>query len=136
MKKLIFAVSLAIASFQAAAETPQVELVKRIYREARQTENDVAILNKYADNSLKQALRIANRANMCLDFSPIWGDQDYNSKAKISFTQNGNQVRATSHGAMSMNVSYALNCNGNSCRITDIINDGTSLKRYINQECR
>lgn len=127
---------MAIASFQAAAETPQVELVKRIYLKARKNNNNVAILNKYANNSLKQTLRIANRAEMCLDFSPIWGGQDYDSKAKISFTQNGNQVRATSLGAMSMNVSYALSCNGNSCRITDIINDITSLKRYINQECR
>lgn len=136
MKKLILAVSLAITSFQAAAETPQVELVQKIYREARQNDNDVAILNKYADNSLKKALRIANRAEMCLDFSPIWGGQDHDSNAKISFSQSGNKVRATSRGEMSMNVLYSLTCNGSSCRVSDINNDGLSLKRYINQYCR
>lgn len=136
MKKLILAVSLAITSFQAAAETPQVELVQKIYREARQNNNDVAILNKYADNSLKKALRIANRAEMCLEFSPIWGGQDYDSNAKISFSQSGNKVRATSRGEMSMNVLYSLTCNGSSCRVSDINNDGLSLKRYINQYCR
>lgn len=134
MKKLILAVSLAITSFQAAAETPQVELVQKIYREARQNDNDVAILNKYADNSLKKALRIANRAEMCLEFSPIWGGQDYDSSAKISFSQNGNKVRATSRAGT--NALYSLTCNGNSCRVSDINNDGLSLKRYINQYCR
>lgn len=136
MKKLILAISLAVVSFQAAAQTPQIEVVQNIYREARHNEDDAAILNKYADNSLKQALRIASRAEVCLDFSPIWGGQDYDSNAKISFSQSGNKVRATSRGEMSMNVLYSLTCNGSSCRVSDINNDGMSLKRYINKQCR
>lgn len=134
MKKLILAISLAVVSFQAAAQTPQIEVVQNIYREARHNEDDAAILNKYADNSLKQALRIASRAEVCLDFSPIWGGQDYDSNAKISFSQSGNKVRATSRAGT--NVLYSLTCSGGSCRVSDINNDGMSLKRYINKQCR
>lgn len=136
MKKLILAISLSIISFQALAETPQIELVERIYREARQNQDSTAVLSRYADASFKAALRKANRAEMCLDFDPIWNSQDPDTRARVTFNQTGNQVKASfSQGGSRTHVTYQLSCRGGSCQISDIKHNGNSFKRYIVRDC-
>lgn len=59
MKKLILAVSLAVVSFQAAAETPQVKLIKQIYQKQSYSQYATPEFKKI----LKDAQRVAQRVD-------------------------------------------------------------------------
>ncbi len=138
MKKLLLASMLTVFSVNVWADTAQMSIVKSIYQEAKRSDDDSAILSRYADSSFRNALRKAatyeeQTGMLCLDSSLIWIGQDFNKRAKITFSNVGtNKVKANI--AKQGSVIYSFNCSNGSCRITDVINHGHSVKRII-AEC-
>lgn len=124
LKKLL-AVSLLISTpVTWAADTAKVTLVKQIYREAvANPDSSMDILKKYADTSLKQAIRKSENAEeICLEADPIWNSQDpeITKKIKVSELSNGKVRASFSQYGSRVNVDYSVNCTGHSCKITDV----------------
>lgn len=138
MKKFFLTGMLVVFSVNTWADTPQISVVKSIYKEAKRSDDDTAILSRYADSSLRTALRQAAQYEeqtgmICLEASPIWNSQDPNKHAKITFTNAGtNKVKVNI--AKQGSVIYSLNCTGSNCRVNDVVSNGYSLKRTI-AEC-
>lgn len=73
-------------SFASGDNAAKIRLVKKIYQEAsRDDESGVKILNRYADDSLKKAIRTASRsADLCIEADPIWSSQDPETEVKVN----------------------------------------------------
>lgn len=109
-----------------AADSAEVGLVKRIYREAAaKPDGSMEILKRYADSSLKQAIRtidrVGNQGESCLDADPVWNSQDPEITRKVAVRElGGGRVRASfkQYGS-NVNVDFVVNCSGGTCRISD-----------------
>ena len=138
MKKLIFVLLLSSIASGAFANNAAVATVQRMYAEARTGTAGFTVVEKYADISLKKAIRASNQYTeqtgyICTDADPMWANQDPQEKAKVSVTAlGGNKVKA-SFKQYGKNVTriYTLNCNGNSCAVSYV----SGLKHELMQ-CR
>lgn len=129
MKKLILTcVLLGATSLALANDTAKINLVKKMYREAKH-QNGVAIIEKYADRSLKQAIAKETEP-ACLDYDVMWNSQDPDTSAKVnvSMTNNGTVKASFKQFGKRENIYYTLSCNGNSCKVSDVDN----IKQCLN----
>ena len=123
MKKYFALVAMMTTPFVVfAASDAQTAVVEKIYQQASVNSDSLAILKKHADASFLKAIAVAERKGAeCMDSDPIWGNQDPQTNAKVSFTRSGNQVTARFKQYDQMTqVRYALTCNGNQCAVSDV----------------
>lgn len=142
MKKIFLAGLMLTYSFQAIAEIRQIELLKNVYEMAKRGQYDNLILSYFGDEALKKSFKQVDkyhaRGKLCLDHSPIWNGQDFDDEAKISYRQiskNRFEVTALHWGSHIETVIYVINCNAEECYISDVFNNGTSLKQHIAEAC-
>lgn len=111
-------------SFGSGDNAAKIHLVKKIYQEAsHDDEPGVKILNRYADASLKKAIRTASRsADLCVEADPIWNSQDPETEVKINVSALPNgKIRASfKQWGSPVKVDYSVNCFGNVCKVTDV----------------
>lgn len=138
MKKLIFVLLLSSIASGAFANNAAVATVQRMYTEASKGIPGITVVEKYADSSLKQVMRAADKYTertgyICTDADPMWDNQDPQEKAKVSVTSlGGNKVKASfKQYGKNVNRIYTLNCNENSCKVSDV----SGLKHELIQ-CR
>jgi hypothetical protein len=140
MKKTILMAVLLISTAFAAAETP-VDFVKKVYREVKANDNEGAVWDKYADSSLKSALRRADKAmqksgEICLDTGMLYPGQDPDYSKTPQFSATGNRVKVVVTQRGHRDTVYVVtNCTGGTCKISDVITGGLSLKQQSNS-CR
>lgn len=111
-------------SFASGDNAAKIRLVKKIYQEAsRDDEPGVKILNRYADDSLKKAIRTASRsADLCIEADPIWNSQDPETEVKVNVSAllNGKIRAGFKQWGQPTKVDYSVSCSGNVCKVTDV----------------
>ena len=111
-------------SFASGDNAAKIRLVKKIYQEAsRDDESGVKVLNRYADDSLKKAIRTTSRsADLCIEADPIWNSQDPETEVKVSVSAFSNgKIRASfKQWGHPTKVDYSVSCSGNVCKVTDV----------------
>jgi len=97
--------------------------------------------DKYADSSLKSALRRADKAmqksgEICLDAGMLYPGQDPDYSKTPQFSATGNRVKVVVTQRGHRDTVYVVtNCTGGTCKISDVITGGLSLKQQSNS-CR
>jgi hypothetical protein len=139
---LFLAVSILSISNAYAAQDIQIETVKKMYQAGKKSENGMEVIEKYADAGLKQAFKVQEKfGEICgYEADVMWQSQDPEYNRALTFTKiANNQVKVNLakgkwHPASS--VTYKLSCNGNTCKVADVIDTSGSLKQNILKECR
>lgn len=142
MKKLLFAVFGLCIGSSVFAESPQVQYIKRMYKESvklesipidrRKTNYDYNYYLKYFDSNIRKLYarddkygKAIEGTTGCIDYDVLWQGNDLNPKAKLTFTQpNIDKVKVTigaTEGLEKRSVTYQVKCqkDGN-CKITEI----------------
>ena len=132
----------AMQSSFAATDVP-MDFVKKLYQTGKQLEKGTELIELYQDESLQKAFRFMQNyeGEMCgYDYDMMWQSNDPNFNRKLIFTKVGaNEVKVDLGKAEFYKpswVKYKLNCKGGVCKISDIIDNGGSLKQRIYKECR
>lgn len=131
MKKvLVICAALAAAPF--AMADAGVNLVQKMYQEARYNAG-IHVVAKYADGSLKKAIRNQPSGELCFGADPMWDNQDPDTNASVKVTSLGNgKVRASfAQYGRRQHVTYSLKCSGSSCKVANV----GRLKQEL-QQCR
>ena len=145
MKKLLFAVFGLCISSCVFAESPQMQYIKRMYKESvklesvpldrRKTNYDYDYYLKYFDSNIRKIYARddkygeATEGIACIDYDVLWQGNDLNPKAKLTFIQpSADQVKVTigaTKGLENRSVTYQVKCqkDGN-CKITEIFESG------------
>ncbi|WP_374695041.1 hypothetical protein ABXR98_17150 [Snodgrassella alvi] len=153
MKKLLFAVLGLCISSCVFAESPQMQYIKRMYKESvklesvpldrRKTNYDYYL--KYFDSNIREIYERDNgyqnatkTAKACIDYDVLWQGNDLNPKAKLTFIQpSADQVKVTigaTKGLEKRSVTYQVECqkDGN-CKITEIFESGKPFTEEISK---
>ena len=146
MKKLLFAVLGLCISSSVFAESPQMQYIKRMYKESvklesvpldrRKTNYDYDYYLKYFDSNIRKIYARADEYGEaiggtagCLDSNVLWQSNGLNPKAKLTFTEpSAGKVKVTIGATMGLekrSVTYQVKCqkDGN-CKITEIFESG------------
>lgn len=140
--KLVLTLSVLSISTAYAASDIQVTTIKSLYQQAKAKRQGMEILPKYADSTLAQALNVkAQYGEVCgTDHDVVWQSQDPEYNRKLTFTNLGNnQIKVNlgkSQWHQPNSVIYKLNCAGNSCKVSDVMEGNESLKQNILNECQ
>ena len=128
-----------------AGQNLPIETVKQMYQESRELE-DTNILAKYADKHLGQTLKrmekvFTDSGMVCgYDYDVLWHSQDPEYHRKLTFTQLPNQQvkvdLAKTELTKAETLIYQLNCQSNRCKVSDVLENGRSLKQKILRSCR
>jgi hypothetical protein len=145
MKKLLFAVFGLCISSGVFAESPQVQYIKRMYKESvklesipidrRKTNYDYNYYLKYFDSNIRKLYARDDKygatetARICIYYNVLWQGNDLDPKAKLTFTQpTGNKVKVTigaTEGLEQRSVTYQVKCQKDGdCKITEIFERG------------
>ena len=141
MKKLLFAVFGLCISSCVFAESPQMQYIKRMYKESvkletSKTNYDYDYYLKYFDSNIRKLYardneyQKATKGIACIDYDVLWQGQDLDPNAKLTFTQpTGNKVKVTigaTKGFEKRSVTYQVIClkETNDCKITEIFERG------------
>ncbi|WP_239372834.1 hypothetical protein [Snodgrassella gandavensis] len=139
MKKPLTLFSLCISSY-VCAKSPQLQYIKSMYQKSvklksRETNNSPDYYLKYLDRNLRQIYardkkysEITERT-ACIDHDILWQSNDFNPKAKLTFTQpNAAKIKVnigTTTGSKKHAVAYQVQCKpDNNCQITEIFEHG------------
>ncbi len=144
--KIIYLLSSFMLSGSVFANTdPQIQLLKEIYQQGKKLEKGDELLALYYDKSLEQAQNNL-REGRWQDCGQAWQDQMWQSqdpeyRQKPSFQKVGqNLVKVTlaPYGEFykEKKVTYRVDCQGNRCKISDIIDGDGSLKKALLNQCR
>lgn len=151
MKKILLTLLGLCASSNVFAESPQMQYIKGMYKESvklesRETNNNPYYYLKYFDSNIKKIYARADKYNTitqgttgCLDYMVLWQGQDLNPKAKLTFTEpSKGRVKVTigaTEGLERRSVTYQVKCNqqGNSCKITEIIERGKPFTKVTSK---
>ena len=149
MKKLLFAVFGLCIGSSVFAESPQVQYIKRMYKESvklesRETNNDLYYFLKYFDSNIRKLYDrndeygAATEGIACIDYDVLWQGQDLDPKAKLTFTQpSTDKVKVTigaTEGLEKRSVIYQVKCqkDGN-CKITEIFEGGKPFTKEMSK---
>ena len=133
MRKLLFAVFGLCISSCVFAESPQVQYIKRMYKESvklesvpldrRKTNYDYDYYLKYFDSNIRKLYardneyQKATKGIACIDYGVLWQGQDLDPKAKLTFTQpSTDKVKVTigaTEGLEKRSVTYQVECQKN-----------------------
>ncbi|WP_162626600.1 hypothetical protein [Acinetobacter sp. CFCC 10889] len=132
--KIICLVSAFVFSVSGSAfanTDPQIQLLKEIYQQGKKLEKGDELLALYYDNGLEQAqnnLREGNWQNCSQAWQDqMWQSQDPEYRQKPSFQKVGQNL---------VKVTYKVVCQGNNCKISDIIDGDGSLKKSLLNQCK
>ena len=140
MKKLLFAVLGLCISSCVFAESPQMQYIKRMYKESvkletSKTNYDYDYYLKYFDSNIRKLYDRNDEYQeetggiVCIDYDVLWQGNDLDPKAKLTFTQpTGNKVKVTigaTEGLEQRSVTYQVKCQKDGdCKITEIFERG------------
>ena len=142
MARSIFAVFGLCISSCVFAESPQMQYIKRMYKESvklesvpldrRKTNYDYDYYLKYFDSNIRKIYErdsgyknSTETARICIYYNVLWQGKDLDPKAKLTFIQpSADQVKVTigaTKGLENRSVTYQVKCqkDGN-CKITEI----------------
>ena len=140
MKKLLFAVLGLCISSCVFAESPQMQYIKRMYKESvkletSKTNYDYDYYLKYFDSNIRKIYARNDEYQeetggiVCIDYDVLWQGNDLDPMAKLTFTQpTGNKVKVTigaTEGLEQRSVTYQVKCQKDGkCKITEIFERG------------
>ena len=155
MKKLLFAVFGLCIGSSVFAESPQMQYIKRMYKESVKLESvplerrkasysygDYYL--KYFDSNIRKIYARddkygeATRGIACINYDVLWQGNDLNPKAKLTFTQpSPDKVKVTIGATMGLekrSVTYQVKCqkDGN-CKITEIYERGKPFTKEMSK---
>ena len=154
MRKLLFAVFGLCISSCVFAESPQVQYIKRMYKESvklesvpldrRKTNYDYDYYLKYFDSNIRKLYardneyQKATKGIACIDYGVLWQGQDLDPKAKLTFTQpSTDKVKVTigaTEGLEKRSVTYQVKCQKNGdCKITEIFEGGKPFTKKMSK---
>ena len=154
MKKLLFAVFGLCIGSSVFAESPQVQYIKRMYKESvklesipidrRKTNYDYNYYLKYFDSNIRKLYARddkygeATEGIACIDYDVLWQGNDLNPKAKLTFTQQStDKVEVTigaTEGLEKRSVTYQVKClKDGDCKITEIFEGGKPFTKDISK---
>ena len=153
---LILTIGLAATSMATAdmAESSQTDkrikmaIIAKIYQQDVDNQGDdyPVVLQQYGSQDLQAAMQLEqdyfDREQMScnVDYDVLWSSQDpdYAQDKQFSMTEQGLVQVSLAQGSQ---VYYQVSCDGTdsktACQIADVIlEDNTSLKDYLNENCR
>lgn len=154
MKKLLLAVFGLCIGSSVFAEIPQVQYIKRMYKESvklesipidrRKTNFDYDYYLKYFDNNIRKLYardneyQKATKGIACIDYDVLWQGNDLNPKAKLTFTQpSTDKVKVTigaTEGLEKRSVTYQVKClKDGDCKITEIFEGGKPFTKDLSK---
>ena len=154
MRKLLFAVFGLCISSCVFAESPQVQYIKRMYKESvklesvpldrRKTNYDYDYYLKYFDSNIRKLYardneyQKATKGIACIDYGVLWQGQDLDPKAKLTFIQpSTDKVKVTigaTEGLEKRSVTYQVECQKNGdCKITEIFEGGKPFTKKMSK---
>ena len=149
MKKLLFAVFGLCIGSSVFAESPQMQYIKKLYKESvklesREINNNPRYYLKYFDSNIRKLYARddkygeATEGIACIDYDVLWQGNDLNPKAKLTFTQpSAGKVKVTIGATMGLekrSVTYQVKCqkDGN-CKITEIYEGGKPFTKEMSK---
>ena len=155
MKKLLFAVFGLCIGSSVFAESPQMQYIKRMYKESvklesipidrRKTNYDYNYYLKYFDSNIRKLYARDDKygeategTTGCIDYDVLWQGQDLDPKAKLTFTQpSTDKVKVTIGATMGLekrSVTYQVKCqkDGN-CKIIEIYEGGKPFTKEMSK---
>ena len=149
MKKLLFAVFGLCIGSSVFAESPQMQYIKKLYKESvklesREINNNPRYYLKYFDSNIRKIYARddkygeATEGIACIDYDVLWQGQDLDPKAKLTFTQpSTDKVKVTigaTEGLEKRSVIYQVKCqkDGN-CKITEIFEGGKLFTKEMSK---
>ncbi len=149
MKNLLFAVFGLCIGSSVFAESPQVQYIKKMYKESvklesREINNNPRYYLKYFDSNIRKLYARddkygeATEGIACIDYDVLWQGNDLNPKAKLTFTQpSAGKVKVTIGATMGLekrSVTYQVKCqkDGN-CKITEIYEGGKPFTKEMSK---
>ena len=149
MKKLLFAVFGLCIGSSVFAESPQMQYIKKLYKESvklesREINNNPRYYLKYFDSNIRKIYARddkygeATEGIACIDYDVLWQGQDLDPKAKLTFTQpSPDKVKVTIGATMGLekrSVIYQVKCqkDGN-CKITEIFEGGKPFTKEMSK---
>ena len=150
MKKLLFAVFGLCIGSSVFAESPQMQYIKKLYKESvklesREINNNPRYFLKYFDSNIRKIYARDDKygeategTTGCLDSNVLWQTNGLDPKAKLTFTQpSPDKVKVTIGATMGLekrSVTYQVKCqkDGN-CKITEIFERGKPFTKEMSK---
>ena len=149
MKKLLFAVFGLCIGSSVFAESPQVQYIKRMYKESvklesRETNNDLYYFLKYFDSNIRKLYDrndeygAATEGIACIDYDVLWQINELNPKARLTFTEpSTGRVKVTIGATKDLkqrSVTYQVKCQKDGkCKITEIFERGKPFTKKMSK---
>ena len=149
MKKLLFAVFGLCIGSSVLAESPQVQYIKRMYKESvklesRETNNDLYYFLKYFDSNIRKLYDrndeygAATEGIACIDYDVLWQINELNPKARLTFTEpSTGRVKVTIGATKDLkqrSVTYQVKCQKDGkCKITEIFERGKPFTKKMSK---
>ena len=149
MKKLLFAVFGLCIGSSVFAESPQMQYIKKLYKESvklesREINNNPRYYLKYFDSNIRKLYARddkygeATEGIACIDYDVLWQGNDLNPKAKLTFTQpSAGKVKVTIGATMGLekrSVTYQVKCQKDGdCKITEIFESGKPFTKEMSK---
>ena len=112
-----------------------------MYTLGKKSEEGMQVIELHSDASLKKAFNLHARNGEVCGFGQdvMWQSQDPEFNVPLQFSKVGQNKVKVSLGKGKWNkqssVTYILKCNGNDCKVSDVIDSSGSLKKNILAEC-
>ena len=149
MKKLLFAVFGLCIGSSVFAESPQVQYIKRMYKESVRLEtkirnNGLYYTLKYFDSNIRKIYARndeyaeATEGIACIDYDVLWQINELNPKARLTFTEpSTGRVKVTIGATKDLkqrSVTYQVKCQKDGkCKITEIFERGKPFTKKMSK---
>ena len=155
MKKLLFAVFGLCIGSSVFAESPQMQYIKRMYKESvklesvpldrRKANYDYNYHLKYFDSNIRKIFARDDKygeategTTGCLDSNVLWQTNGLDPKAKLTFTEpSAGKVKVTIGATMGLekrSVTYQVKCQKDkNCKIIEIYEDGKPFTKEMSK---
>ena len=149
MKKLLFAVFGLCIGSSVFAESPQVQYIKRMYKESVKLEtkirnNGLYYTLKYFDSNIRKIYARndeyaeATGGIACIDYDVLWQINELNPKARLTFTEPRTGMVKVTIGATKdleqRSVTYQVKCQKDGdCKITEIFERGKPFTKKMSK---
>ena len=149
MKKLLFAVFGLCIGSSVFAESPQVQYIKRMYKESVKLEtkirnNGLYYTLKYFDSNIRKIYARndeyaeATEGIACINYDVLWQVNELNPKAKLTFTEpSTGRVKVTIGATKDLkqrSVTYQVKCQKDGkCKITEIFERGKPFTKKMSK---
>ena len=149
MKKLLFAVFGLCIGSSVFAESPQVQYIKKMYKESVKLEtkirnNGLYYTLKYFDSNIRKIYARndeyaeATEGIACINYDVLWQVNELNPKAKLTFTEpSTGRVKVTIGATKDLkqrSVTYQVKCQKDGkCKITEIFERGKPFTKKMSK---